>query len=85
MPQNGTGNATGGGPVIMETNFLSGTETAQKDALYADLFEQNAGGSQGKNGNTKRSVLEIIKMIMAFVMPIVVVLALGAGAYASIK
>ncbi len=28
-------------PVVTQTNFLNGTETVQKDALYADLFQQN--------------------------------------------
>lgn len=37
-----TGNSTPQ-PTVTETSFLHGTETADKEVLYADLFQQNDG------------------------------------------
>lgn len=47
------------GTTIVATEFLKGTETAEKDALYADLFQQNENGEISRKQKKERSILEI--------------------------
>lgn len=71
--------------VSTETNFLAGTETANKDALYNDLFQTNSEWEIVGKTKTERSKLEIFTNIMTFITPIIVIVALGAGLYAFIR
>lgn len=68
---------------LVKTDFLSGTETAQRDALYADLFEKNK--NSGANAKPKKSILELIISVMNFIMPIAVTLAVLGGVHALIR
>lgn len=70
---------------IVTTDFLKGTETAEKDALYSDLFERNKDGELSRKQEKKRSVLEIFTKIMAFVAPVVVIAAIIAGIHAFVR
>lgn len=74
-------------PVVTttDTNFLNGTETHQKDALYADLFQQNEDGELVKKQNTKKSPLEIISKILTVVMPILLIGAILGAGYAYVR
>lgn len=74
-------------PVVTTTgtNFLNGTETHQKDALYADLFQQNEDGELVKKQNTKKSPLEIISKILTVVMPILLIGAILGAGYAYVR
>lgn len=72
-------------PVVTETNFLSGTETTQKDALYADLFQRNENGEFVKKQETKKSMLELASTILSFVMPILLIGSILGAAYVYIR
>lgn len=70
---------------IVETEFLRGTETAEKDALYSDFFQTNENGEISRKQEQKRSYLELFTTIMSFVAPIVVVVAIAGWAHAYIR
>lgn len=70
---------------IISTDFLKDTETAEKDALYSDLFERNKNGELSRKQEKKRSVLEIFTKIMAFVVPILVIMAIIGGIHAFVR
>ena len=80
-PQNPAENPT---PIIT-TEFLKGTETIDKDTLYADLFQKNTDGNLVRKNAERRSPLEIVTTIFNFVMPIAVILAIVGGVHALIR
>ena len=67
------------------TDFLNGTETASKDALYADLFEKNKDGELIRSQKTKRSVLEIFTTIMGIVTPLLLIASIVGATHAFIR
>lgn len=73
------------GTQAVPTDFLNGTETANKDALYADLFEKNSDGELIRSQKTKRSALEIFTNIMGFVTPILLIAAILGAVHAFIR
>lgn len=56
MPENMTPGSSptpesGQNPITTQaTDFLSGTETANKDALYSELFQKNSDGEMVRSG-----------------------------------
>lgn len=80
-PQNPAENPT---PIIT-TEFLKGTETIDKDTLYADLFQKNTDGNLVRKNAERRSPLEIVTTIFNFVMPIAVTLAIVGGVHSLIR
>lgn len=68
-----------------QSNFLAGTETAEKDALYSDLFQTNSNWELVWKTKTERSKLEIFTNIMSFITPIFVIIAIGGWVYAFIR
>lgn len=69
---------------IVETNFLNGTETS-KESLYADLFTKNENNEIVRKQNSKRSILEIVTIVLGIAMPIALTLAVLGGVHAFIK
>lgn len=70
---------------LSQTEFLKGTDTADRDMLYTDLFQKNADGDFVRTTKTERSKLELFTTIMGFVTPIIVIIALLAGGHAFLK
>lgn len=72
-------------PNVNETQFLAGTETAEKDALYKDFFQTNENGEITGNVKTKRSALEISANILTFVTPLFLLGAVIFGVHTFVK
>lgn len=67
------------------TEFLKGTETSEKDALYSDLFQKN-NSTTGLNGTkVERSKLELATTVLGYIVPVIVILAILGGLHAFIK
>lgn len=70
--QNPTPNTSG----VTQTGFLNNTETAEKDSIYNDFFQENAEGEIQRKVKTERSGLEIFTNIMSFIIPILLIATL---------
>lgn len=70
---------------VKESDFLSNTNTAEKDALYQDLFRKNADGEIVTGKKPKKSWLELFTQIMTFVTGIVIFLTFASGVHVFIK